>query len=449
MEPVKRQIKKNGVDKWEVDFGKDDLGVRRRPYFDTEKEADDALDAWKKDVKRGGDFWARLTPTERKQLVTVIEEIKAAKKQTSASEAVRAMFEDWKRWRKDNQQSVTTPMEYSKVVEEWGKRKLAAGKTKRYVENAQADLLKFAVGREQQPIHEFTFGELEDYIDKHRNKKTKKPWGLSSRKTVMALFSSLWTVAVNKGWASFNIVDRLEPITRPKREVRIYKNETTLNLMAAAMSNNALRLCLGPLTLGFFGCMRPEEIQSAKAINEGVPKEQWFGWHDIDLDYGLVKVRTEIAKTGDERTIRLQPNAVLWLKVAKKAGCTFPPENETKLVNECCAMIGLEDWIRDGLRKCCATHLRVVYKNDYEVVQDMGNSVRVLLKHYAKLHTPEKVSLEHWDITPELVEKYLKTDKWKKVVEEAAKAAFEKTESSNASASSPKQSSNETSKRAD
>jgi hypothetical protein len=86
-------------------------------------------------------------------------------------------------------------------------------------------------------------------------------------------------------------------------------------------------------------------------------------------------------------------------------------------------MIGLTDWIRDGLRKNCATHLRAVYKNDYDVVKDMGNSVRVLLKHYAALHVPESVSLEYWRISPEKVKAYLKTNKWKKVVEEAAKVA--------------------------
>jgi len=50
----------------------------------------------------------------------------------------------------------------------------------------------------------------------------------------------------------------------------------------------------------------------------------------------------------------------------------------------------------------------------------MGNSIRVLLKHYANLHVPESVSLEHWQMSPERVKAYLKTNKWKKVVEKAA-----------------------------
>jgi hypothetical protein len=215
----------------------------------------------------------------------------------------------------------------------------------------------------------------------------------------------------------------LEPVGKIGRVVKIYDNETTLNLMAAIMSNDATKQVLAPVALGFFGCMRPEEIDSIKALRAGLSGKQLFGWHDIDLKHSLCKVRREIAKTGDERTIRLQPVAVEWLDLAKEAGNVFPPVNERRLVDLSCEMIRLTDWIRDGLRKNCATHLRAVYKNDYDVVKDMGNSVRILLKHYAALHVPESVSLEHWQISPEKVKAYLKASKWKKMLQDAAKAA--------------------------
>jgi hypothetical protein len=54
--------------------------------------------------------------------------------------------------------------------------------------------------------------------------------------------------------------------------------------------------------------------------------------------------------------------------------------DEMRAVDLVCELIGLEDWIRDGLRKTAGTHLRAVYKNDYEVVRDMGNSVRTMIK---------------------------------------------------------------------
>jgi len=104
------------------------------------------------------------------------------------------------------------------------------------------------------------------------------------------------------------------------------------------------------------------------------------------------------------------------LKLAKELDNPLPPVNERRLIDACCELIGLSEWIRDGLRKNCCTHLRAVYKNDYDVVKDCGNSVRILLKHYAGLHVPEIVSLEHWEITPAKVRKYMKSAAWQRIL---------------------------------
>jgi len=236
------------------------------------------------------------------------------------------------------------------------------------------------------------------------------------------LFSSLWAVAVAKGWCSLNITERLEPIGKIPVEVRIYSNDDVLNILAAAMANESTQAVIAPLALGLFGCMRPEEVESVKALRAGLPEDQLFGWRDIDLTNGRITVRNEIAKTGDQRVVRMQPSAVEWLRLAKELKNPLPPINERRLVDQCCALIGLQDWIRDGLRKCCATNLRAIYKNDYDVCRDMGNSVRVLLKHYAALHVPEEVSMDYWQITPGRVREHIRSDKWRLAVTSASGA---------------------------
>ncbi len=133
------------------------------------------------------------------------------------------------------------------------------------------------------------------------------------------------------------------------------------DLFAAALDNPLTQKVIAPLALEAFGCMRPEEVESIKAFEIG---EAPFTWDDIDLENGLCNAGDE---DRDERTIRLQPNCVEWLKLAKGLENPLPPVNERRLVDQCCELIDLEDWIRDGLRKCCATHLRNVYKNDYDV----------------------------------------------------------------------------------
>ncbi|HXI73874.1 MAG TPA: hypothetical protein VNN22_26325 [Verrucomicrobiae bacterium] len=52
------------------------------------------------------------------------------------------------------------------------------------------------------------------------------------------------------------------------------------------------------------------------------------------------------------------------------------------------------------LRKTCATHLRNRYQDDWHVIRDLGNSIRMLLKHYVDLHVPEKQLKAFWQITP-------------------------------------------------
>jgi len=49
--------------------------------------------------------------------------------------------------------------------------------------------------------------------------------------------------------------------------------------------------------------------------------------------------------------------------------------------------------------------------------------VRVMVKAYAELRTPEAISLEHWMITPAKVKEYRKSRKWLKVLRDAADKA--------------------------
>lgn len=107
--------------KWEVDFGIVH-GHRKRPLVNSEAEADKLIDKYKKDVKQSGEFWARLPESERLATTATLIQIK------EAGHAVTKVWEDWKRWQKDNQQTVTISTPYENAVLEWKRRKLAAEK---------------------------------------------------------------------------------------------------------------------------------------------------------------------------------------------------------------------------------------------------------------------------------------------------------------------------------
>jgi hypothetical protein len=381
--------------------------------FSTESDADKVLSTWMEESAARGVWWAGLQEEDRQEVQLVYTRAKAA------GLTLTRVWEDHQRWsREADKQSAVENKSYESAVNEWGSRKLLAGKSERYVEESKALLMRFGEGQAARHIHLFTPHELETWL-KSKSIKSGGTWGLSSMKTNMSLFSSLWAVAVDKGWASYNIVDRLEQVTRPSPKIEIYDNATTMNILAGCMENDLVQKVLAPVVLGFFCCMRPEEV------SEPADTGETFTWDCIRLKAAQIALPPEITKTGDLRTIRLQPNAVLWLKLCEDYKCPLPPVNERRLVDEVCEMIGLENWIRDGLRKNCATHLRAVYKNDYDVVRDCGNSVRILLRSYAKLNTPESVSLDHWKITPARVREYRKSQAWKDVLISAAKAQRE------------------------
>jgi hypothetical protein len=299
-------------------------------------------------------------------------------------------------------------MAYDKVVAEWKTRKSDVEKDERYVRDTETQFLKFGEGRLKQNIHEILPGELDAWI-KAQTGRNGGPWGMSTKKSVYGRFSGLWEVAIAKGWAILNIVDRLEQIGKINTMPRVYDTDTQMNIMAGVMENEITQSVLAPTALCSFNCMRPEEAT-----------HELFGWKYIDLKFGRITVKPEVAKRGDARVIRCQPTGLLWLKLAAKLKNPLPPVNERKIIDEICELIGLDDWIHDGLRKGCATHLRPIYHDDREVVRDMGHTVRTLLENYAALNVPEEVSLEHWKITPAAVEAYRKTDKWKKVLKAAA-----------------------------
>jgi hypothetical protein len=285
MEITKRPVPNSTS--WEVDFGKDATGTRRRPRFKSEELADEAITEFKAKAKKLDDYLARMPQIRRNAIVQTLQEMDVAQVELST------VWTEWKNRKKEvSSQATTSPMAYADVVTEFNRRKLASGKTTRYTDNTTKFFARFGAGRERQNIHEITTEDLEKWLDAQ---VIELKWSMSTKRTYVLLFSSLWEVAIDKGWALTNITERLEQIVVPKPTLELYENSTTLNIMAAAMSSTTTQQIIAPLALGFWGCMRPEEIDSSKAKSEGMPESQFFQWSDINLKHGLCKVRVTMS----------------------------------------------------------------------------------------------------------------------------------------------------------
>jgi len=384
MKIKKRQITVHGRLKWQIDFGVVD-GKRPRKVFDTEKEADNEIAEFEKKQKKIGDAWLRVPRKELDELIVFWEILR---KEGVTPQQVWDGFREWQKLQEAK--PVNKSVSYREAVDTWREEKLGSGKDERYVEDSVALLQRFGEGREEQPIEQFPAGELREWI-------AAQKWGLSTKKSNMGRFASLWTVAVRHGWVSENIVERLEPIGKLRVTVEIFNHQSCRKLMAASLANTVHQRVIAPLALGLFCGMRPEEIDHPR-----------FGWHLIDLEHAHIEIPAEVAKDGDQRTVTLLPVAVAWLKLALKLKNPLPPVNERKLIDSCCELARITHWPHDVLRKTCATHLRNHYENDWHVIKDLGNSMRILLKHYADLKVPASVSKQHWKLTPDVAKEAVK-----------------------------------------
>lgn len=382
MNATKRKIKKHGNERWEVDFGLVN-GKRLRPSFVSEKLADKAIEKWEGERKRQGDMWLSLPIEERQAIMATVAAIRLA------GHTVMEVWDGYRAWEKERSaKPLITSVPYAEAVESLEKAKDKSGKDSRYVQETAGLLLKFADGQTERLISSFTANELETWINSQK-------WGLSTRKSNMGRFSSLWTHALNKQWVTENIVDRLEKVGKIVVNPEKFDNSTCLKLLAWSLANDDHKRVIAPLVLGMFCGMRPEEIDHPD-----------FGWHLIDLKQGQITVPGQVAKDGDRRYTSILPTAKLWLKLAFELKNPMPPVNERKLIDSICDMAGVKTWPHDVLRKTAATHLYSHYQDAGRVVMELGNSIRILLKHYVAMARDEE-SKEFWGFTPEIALKEL------------------------------------------
>jgi len=158
MEITKRPVPNSTS--WEVDFGKDATGTRRRPRFKSEELAEAAIVEFKAKAKKLDDYLARMPQIRRNAIAQTLQEMDVAQVELSM------VWTEWKNRKKEvSSQSTTTPKAYADVVAEFNRRKLAAGKTTRYTDNTTKFFARFGAGRERQNIHEITTEDLEKWLD--------------------------------------------------------------------------------------------------------------------------------------------------------------------------------------------------------------------------------------------------------------------------------------------
>ena len=186
MTPKKRPIKKHSQDRWEVDYGLDEHGKKKRVVVRTEGEADELIEVYEKGVKKQGDWWIRLKPLDRSAIQQAVTEM-GAKNLTIGQ--VWSKYQEWST-AKDSESNIT-PKEYGQAVDEFDRIKKASGKSDRYVGEVTRVLRRFGKGQEMRHIHLVKPEELETWIH------VQKTWGKKSQATNLVRFSTGRSIGKN------------------------------------------------------------------------------------------------------------------------------------------------------------------------------------------------------------------------------------------------------------
>ena len=189
-----RKIKLRGKWIFRLDLGKDVHGQRLRTFHKTKKEGAKKLQDFNDNLKKGDRWWATKLLADRASVSAVCIDIE---------KSGHTLLQVWSRFKEDKaaDDSMITPMEFHKAVTAWKQVKLDAGKSQRYVDEAEQVFLRFAEGRTSQFVHRFTFtdleawegtsGEQEDGKQRTGAKEKKKKWSLSTKKGYRDIFEPL------------------------------------------------------------------------------------------------------------------------------------------------------------------------------------------------------------------------------------------------------------------
>lgn len=253
------------------------------------------------------------------------------------------------------------------VITEMVGAKKNAGISERYLGAMGCILDEFAKGRERMAINEFTRADIEGFMN------TKK---LAYRSTIRARLSTLFNFAIRREYSDKNPCSGLEAIKHTAKSPVILTLDQTKTLLDWFQNNPR---AMGWFILSTFAGLRPEEAQKTS-------------WSEINFQEGRIRVEAQTTKVRERRIVYPLPTAFKWLKVAQ--------ENKTLLPINARALrmqrkrfrdvLGFAKWPKDVTRHTAASMWLARDESAVEkVAKALGNSEKVLKKHYMAVSFPD------------------------------------------------------------
>lgn len=254
----------------------------------------------------------------------------------------------------------------------------------RRARNEVCYLGKFRAEFKSRKLHEISSLELSDMVD-------RTTWAAKTKSDFLGTISLFFSDAVARGWAITNIAKAVKREKVKSGEIQILTPGECKTLLSSLASD------LRPaIALWCFSGLRKEEIAR-------------LDWTEVNqgLASGAIFLPARKAKTGAARSIPIAPNLRSWLeKYCKPSGRVLSEQwdgrNLDSLTRHLACVSGIT-WKANGPRHSYATYSLIKGDSAADIVQSMGNSLRMLERHYwSRRGTITKTTaLEWFSIRPE------------------------------------------------
>ena len=354
--PSPTQVTLNGsLVRWEADFGRIN-GKRKRRYFKTKTQAQEALRMFAEEVKENGKVWAQISPRKRASAVAILKDM--------STHGV-TLADVWAYYKDRHKPSSGRSL--GEVRIEFLKSKESSGVSAKYLEQLKVYLRLFCLDREEIEISEVDHLMVEQWLESRKEAPATRQTGINR-------LSSLFSFCVRRGYVDSNPLKRVERVRVPHVDPEILTVEECQRLVnTAAESDKGMLTYLG---LALFCGIRPDEALRIES-------------KEIDLDRGLIFLKAEKSKVRNRRIVTLTKPAIQCIQ----DGGAVPKKNFKRRFNKLRKDAKIEKWPHDALRKTAASHFYNIYGIE-KATEQLGHSAGVLLRVYRELVSKEET--ERW-----------------------------------------------------
>lgn len=360
-----KQGTNNGKPCWFIDFGRDANGKRSRRFFKTEAAGQQALSDYLAGLDPSTATIHDLRPGERMALAEILNEI------WDQGLTLTQVWADWRAW--SGTKTGDKCPDHEGVLDHLILTLEEAGRSPRYLRDLKSYLRLFLVDFDGKALSTITHNDILRWL-RDRGERGQ------TRASNLGRLGSLFSHAVRQGWIAASPMTRIQRETVEAAAPQILTLEQCRSVCRYVVSQDA---GMGPwLGLCLFAGLRPDEARQVR--------------REAITDAGEVIVEGVTSKVRQRRVVTLHPTALDWIQLPHPLPCPNVRRRRRALAEG----IGLYPWPQDILRHTAATHLLTHYGSAEKTALELGNSSRILQRHYRGLATRAD-SEAFWGLTPQ------------------------------------------------